>query len=98
MSRIKIDIDTLRSCASTMSGHISDYESLNSRFESLSASITDSWKGSAGQSYATKMNSYLQQAVSLVEIMNQFKKYAEDAADNFDEVDAACASRIRQSF
>lgn len=98
MSKITIDIDTLRSYANTMNGHISQYESLNTRLESLSASVTSTWKGDSCQVYGDRMAQYVTRAKSLVEIMNQFKQYAEDTANKFETADSECAARIRQSF
>lgn len=98
MGRIKVDIDALRNYVSTINGHISEYEALNSRMEALNASISASWKGDAKDSFETMMSGYLGQTKQLSEILSTFRNYAQDAANKFESIDTECAGRIRNSF
>lgn len=98
MGRIKVDADMLRDYVGTLNGRISEYEALTARMEALSQNVQASWKGDAKTAYADKMATYIAQAKQLQEILAQFRGYAQDAADKFDNLDAECAQRIRSSF
>lgn len=98
MGQLKFDIDALRGYVSTMNGHISEYEALNTQLEAMSADIVATWKGESSQAYSQLMGNYVTQAKKLTEILQQFRGYAQDTADKFEQLDASCASRIRQSF
>lgn len=98
MGQLKFDIEALRSYASAMNGHITEYEALNTQLETLSSEIVATWKGESSQAYSRMMTDYVMQAKKLTEILQQFRSYAQDTADKFENLDASCASRIRQSF
>lgn len=98
MGQLRFDIEALRSYANTMNGHISEYEALNAQLEGMSAEIVATWKGEASQAYTQMMGNYVVQAKKLTEILQQFRGYAQNTADQFETLDTSCASRIRQSF
>jgi WXG100 family type VII secretion target len=98
MGRIKVDADMLRDYVGTLNGRISEYEALTARMEALNENIQASWEGSAKINFANKMAGYIQQAKQLQQILVQFRGYAQEAADKFDNLDAECAQRIRGSF
>lgn len=98
MGRIKVDADMLRDYVGTLNGRISEYEALTARMEALNENIQASWKGDAKTSFANMMATYISQAKQLQQILIQFRSYAQEAADKFDNLDAECAQRIRSSF
>lgn len=98
MGRIKVDAEMLRNYVGTLNGRISEYEALTARMTALNENIQASWKGDARDSFAKMMAQYIQQAQQLKGILEQFRTYAQDAADKFDNLDAECAQRIRSSF
>ena len=98
MSRIRIDIDTLRTYSNNLQNRINDYEVLNERFNTLSLSIKSDWQGNAAEAFGELSSQYVSRAKSLTEILIQFKNYAQETADKFDAVDTDCANRIRGSF
>lgn len=98
MGRIKVDADTLRDYVGALNGRISEYEALTARMEALNQNIQASWKGDAKTAFSNMMATYITQAKQLQDILVQFRSYAQDAADKFDNLDAECAQRIRSSF
>ena len=98
MGRIKVNADMLRDYVATLNGRINEYETLTARMEALNQNIQASWQGDAKVKFAGKMEGYIQQAKQLQQILVQFRGYAQDAADKFDNLDAECAQRIRGSF
>lgn len=98
MARIRIDGDTLRDHAATLTGRFSEYEALNARLEGLSDSIQSSWSGDAKTAFEQLMSQYITQVKSLENILQMFRQYAQDTADRFESTDAECAARIRSSF
>ena len=97
-TRTRVEIDSLRNFASTIDGRIQEYETLNDRMASMKDSIIASWKGESSDAFGEMMGNYVVQAGKLVEILTEFKNYAQKAADLFDSVDNECAAKIRSSF
>ena len=98
MARIRIDADGLRQYIRAMDGRIGEYDSLNTRAEALKEAILSSWTGDAGKAFDAMMVKQMQQAAALGKILVQFRNYAQNAADKFEDLDTECASRIRNSF
>ena len=98
MGQLRFDIDSLRSYVNTMNGHISEYEALNAQLETMSADIVATWKGEASQAYTQMMGNYVVQAKKLTEILQQFRGYAQDTADQFETLATSWACRFRLSF
>lgn len=98
MGRIRVDTGALRSYTGTLNGRISEYEALTARLEALNTNIQASWKGSSRDAFGAMMATYLEQAKNLEEILSTFRNYVQNAADQFETVDAECASRIRSAF
>lgn len=98
MGRIRVDADMLRDYVGALNGRISEYEALTARMEALNENIQASWKGDAKTSFANMMATYISQAKQLQKILVQFRDYAQEAAEKFDNLDAECAQRIRSSF
>lgn len=98
MGRIKANVDMLRDYVGTLNGRISEYEALTARMEALNQNIQASWQGDAKVKFSEKMAIYIEQTKQLQQILVQFRSYAQEAAEKFDNLDAECAQRIRGSF
>lgn len=98
MGRIRVDTDALRNYTGTLNGRISEYEALTARLEALNANIQASWRGNSKDAFGAMMAGYMDQAKNLEEILSAFRNYVQNAADQFETVDAECASRIRSVF
>lgn len=98
MAVIKVDPAALREKAATLEQKISELNGMNAKLQQLIVRIGDSWEGDASTAYYNLMQSYAQQAVEMIAVLTEFKKYARNAADQFEKVDKDSASRIRSSF
>ena len=98
MGRIRVDTGALRNYTGTLNGRINEYEALTAWLEALNANIQASWKGSSKDAFGAMMAGYMEQAKNLEEILSAFRNYVQNAADQFETVDAECASRIHSTF
>lgn len=98
MALIKVDADALRTQAAAVETKISELNGMNGRLLALIQRIGDSWQGQASTAYARVMFGYLQQAQDMIQLLEEFKKYAENAAREFEAEDKQGAQRIRGSF
>lgn len=98
MGRIRVDTGRLYDYVGTLNGRIGEYEAMKSRLVSLNENVKASWKGEAQLAFARMMDTYIQQADQLGQILNQFRDYVKQTADKFEAVDTECAQRIRSSF
>ena len=96
--RTRVEIDALRNYAQTIEGRIQEYEALNARMAAMKDSVLASWQGEASEAFGEMMTTYVVDAEKLVEILNEFKSYAQKAADLYDSADTECAAKIRSSF
>ena len=97
-TRTRVEIDALRNYAQTIEGRIQEYEALNARMAAMKDSVLASWQGEASETFGEMMTTYVVDAEKLVEILNEFKSYAQKAADLYDSADTECAAKIRSSF
>ena len=98
MAKIKIDIDALKSNASSLEGRITELQNLNTRLENLIARIQASWEGQASIIYIAKITAQAAKAKKMVDVLMEYKKYVESAISKFSTVDNNSANRIKSSF
>lgn len=98
MAKIDIDVAQLRANSSSMQGKITELQQLNSSLESLILRIGDSWEGQASEAYVALMQGYAARARNMEGVLEEFKKYIDDAANKFENLDNSSASKIRSSF
>jgi WXG100 family type VII secretion target len=98
MALIKIDPDSLNTRAADVGAKIDELNSLNARLQQLIERIGSSWEGDASAKFIAMMLGYSKQAMNMVNILQEFKKYAESAAAEFSGEDRTSADRIRGSF
>ena len=98
MAKIKIDIDALKSNASSLEGRIAELQALNTRLEGLIARIQASWEGQASIIYIAKITAQATKAKKMVEVLQEYKKYVESAFNKFSSIDSNSANRIKNSF
>lgn len=98
MARIKVDSTALRSKASEITSQIQQLQGLNDRLDALITRIGDSWEGEASRAYINMMSRYANQAKNMIAVMDEFRSYAQKAADEFDAQDRNGANRVRFSL
>jgi len=98
MAKIKIDIEALRSNKTALESQIQELTNYNVELASLIEEIKSGWDGTPAEDYYRMMHGYYNQAVKMIEALQEFKKYAENAINRFEALDAQSASRIRGSF
>lgn len=95
MAEIRVDVEGLLSNKRAIEQKISELQSLNMRLEQLIHRIGDSWEGEASERYIEKMLGYKVKAEEMVAVLEEFKKYMEQAANTFAQKDRDGANRIR---
>lgn len=100
MGKIAIIINKamLRGKARELEGRTQELHALNTRLATLIGSIQGSWEGQASEAWLNTMQAYLQQAQGMIEVLQEFKGYANQAADEFEEEDNEAASIIFNAF
>ncbi len=98
MAVIRVDVAALRKQAAATEGKISELRSLNSRLQQLIVRIGDSWEGEASTAYRNLLLRYAKKAEEMGLLLEEFKKYAINAADQFETEDRIEANLIRNSF
>ncbi len=94
MAEIRIDDSALSGNIQTLSGQIDELEQLNSQLYALLNQIAESWEGEACVQYIASMTTRREKAEQMVEVLNEFKKYMEEALEQFQEEDQSSASKI----
>ena len=98
MAKIKVDIEALKSNASSLEGRIAELQNLNTRLEALISRIQASWEGQASIIYIAKITAQAAKAKKMVEVLTEYKKYVENAVSKFSNVDSTSANKIKGSF
>ena len=98
MAKIKINEEALMRSANILESKTNELINLNSRLDSLISRINDSWEGEASQRYISIMLSYASKSKSMIDVLNEYKKYVDSAVTEFREKDRNSATKIRNSF
>lgn len=98
MAKIRIDIDALKSNATSLEARIVELQDLNTRLENLIARIQGSWEGQSSVIYIAKITAQAAKTKKMVDVLQEYKKYVEKAISNFSTVDNNSANKIRGSF
>ncbi len=98
MARIKVDVDALTANSSALSNRISELQGLNSRLEGLIDRIESSWEGAASLIYINTMRAHAAKAKKMVCVLEEYKKYVDEAVAKFSTVDKEAAAKIRASY
>ena len=98
MAKIKIDIDALKTNATSLETRITELQNLNTRLETLIARIQGSWEGQASVMYIAKITAQAAKAKKMVEVLMEYKKYVESAISKFSTIDNNSANKIKNSF
>ena len=98
MSVISINADGLTQNAGNLSRQLSDLQQMNKQLESLIPMIEGSWRGAASQSYVRMMRGYLSKGRQMEQVLQEFIKYANQAAERFCTIDRDSANKIYRSF
>ena len=95
MSLIKIDADALLGRSQDIEKQIADLESISNRLNALIARIAASWVGEACDQYILLLNKYMKQIELMINVLQEFKKYAYNTAKEFSDLDTSAANRLR---
>lgn len=95
MAKIRINEEGLRQNKQAIENKIMELQSLNERLSELLKRISDSWEGNASRQYIETMTLYMQKAETMMEVLNEFKTYIEQALRQFEEKDRNSGNRIR---
>ena len=98
MAKIRIDIEALRTNKTVLESQIEELTNYNTELAALIEEIKSGWDGTPAEDYYRMMHGYYNQAVKMIEALQEFKKYAENTVNQFETLDAQSASRIRGSF
>jgi len=98
MAKIKIDADGLKANAAALDTRISDLQNLITKLEDLIARIQSSWEGQASILYIAKLLAQSAKARKMIEVLQEYKKYVEQAVNKFSELDSSAANKINGSF
>lgn len=98
MAKIQISVEALRENSARLSAQIEELRNLNARLETLLLRIEGSWQGQASLVYIQMMRQHMARAVRMIDLLTEYKKYVDGAREQFSTLDAASASRIRNSF
>lgn len=98
MAKIKIDIDALVSNRSALESQIQELAGYNRTLGALIEEIKNNWEGGTSEDYYSMMRGYYNQAAKMMDVLQEFKKYADTTIHKFEALDNQSASRIRNSF
>ena len=98
MAKIKIDIDALVSNRSALVSQIQELAGYNRTLGTLIEEIKNNWEGGTSEDYYSMMRGYYNQAAKMMDVLQEFKKYADTTINKFETLDNQSASRIRNSF
>ena len=98
MSVVKVDVENLQSAVSSLSQRISQLTNLNSRVNALLSRMDESWEGKACEQYISTMRQRMEKATRMIDVLSEFRSYAEKAIEWFSEQDQSSGSDIRNSF
>lgn len=98
MGKIKVDTDRLRTDAEALSEKKRELDTLNRNLQGLLARIGESWEGEASAAYLNLMQSYAGRAQEIAAVLEEFRSYAERAAERFETADREAAAALRNSF
>ena len=95
MAKIKMNLEELRKCGSSIESKKEMLKNLNERFQKLISDIQSSWEGEASLAYIAMLGNYLTSAAQMIEVLNEFKLYVDNATEHFDSLDEKSAQIIR---
>lgn len=98
MALIKVNPEGLRQNLGEIDTCIRELEGLNARLDALLGSIGSSWDGEASEQYIASMTRHKAKAAEMAGVLGELRRYMQQAADRFEQVDRDGAARIRGSF
>lgn len=96
MAKIDIDVETIRSSASTLEAKVNELKVMRFNLFKLINNINDTWDGEASEVYINKLEGYLIKIDNMVDIYIDYKKYLDDVADKFENLDASCITVLKK--
>ena len=98
MADIMIDTGGLAESEQALKKYMSDLQTLNGRLSALIEQISASWEGNRSKRFLLMMLERRQKAEDMVQVLNEFSSYANQARERFTDLDKRSAASIRNSF
>lgn len=95
MAKIKADVAALLANKAEIDKKASELQSLNSNLNALLSDIEGSWDGEASDRYIDKMREHKKKAEQMVEVLQEFSSYIQEAATRFEQRDRESAAKIK---
>ena len=87
MAKIDIDVETIRSSASTLEAKVNELKVLRFELQKLISQIDSTWDGPASRSYINRMNNYLTKINDIIKILSNYFDYLKNTADDIEKLD-----------
>lgn len=98
MSVISINTNGLTQNAGNLTKQLSELQQMNKKLETMITVIEGSWEGMASQAYVMMMQRYLARGKQMEKVLQEFARYANQAAERFRTIDRDSANKIYRSF
>ena len=87
MAKIDIDIETIRSSATTLEAKVNELKVMRFDLYKLISQIDDTWDGPASRSYINRMNDYLTRIDVISNVLSAYSVYLKNTANDIEKLD-----------
>ena len=87
MAKIDIDIETIRSSATTLEAKVNELKVMRFDLYKLISQIDDTWDGPASRSYINRMNDYLTRIDVISNVLSAYSVYLRNTANDLEKLD-----------
>lgn len=94
MALIQVTPDMLKSKASELRGYNQQHEEAMSKMRTLITNLNEVWKGDAQDAFLAKYESMQSTFTNFAEMLEDYAKLMDNAAEKMSEVDASLASQM----
>lgn len=98
MAQIKMYLDDLKDCSSSLDSRIAELEGLNKKYENIIVQVATNWEGKACSKYVSLMSTYSANTSQLIELIRSFKHYVEEASSRAEAADYQSSCKIANIF
>ena len=87
MSKIRIDIDTIKKCVADLDRLSDEIKVYKPELEVLIGEIDDTWDGDASEAYVLRLKSYIKQMDKLEKTISEYRNYLNNVKNDFNILD-----------
>ena len=87
MAKIDIDIETIRSSATTLEAKVNELKVMRFDLYKLISQIDDTWDGPASRSYINRMSDYLTKIDVISNVLSAYSVYLRNTANDLEKLD-----------